>query len=296
MPSWSIRRRRRRAASGPMPGPLRRDVEPDQRGSRRPAAPARAAQRRGIAAASSLIARLSVTSVHLGSRPLFDVVPAFDERHGANRTLRPVAKVETASEPREERSPRRAAGDAPHPPLRGEGRGALPRRRAARLPPRRDRPGGVRGRRLPRARGRRRHRLDAPRARPHAREGDASERADGRAVRQAGGLLARLRRLDAPLRHRARQHGRERRHRRRAAAHHRCCARVPDARRASRRARVLRRRGDEHRHVPRGAQPRAALEGAGRVRARGQQVGRVDAGVAALPDPRSLRSARRRSA
>ena len=147
-----------------------------------------------------------------------------------------------------------------------------------------------RGRRLPRARGRRRHRLDAPRARAHAREGHAPERADGRAVRQGRGLLARLRRLDAPLRRRAREHGRERRHRRRPAARHRRRARVPDARRAARRGRVLRRRRDEHRHVPRVAQPRAAVEGPGGLRARGQQVGGVDAGVAALADPRPLRA------
>ena len=76
----------------------------------------------------------------------------------------------------------------------------------------------VRRRRLPRARGRRRDRVDPSRARAHAREGDAPERADGRAVRQARGLLARLRRLDAPLRRRARQPRRERRRRRRAAA------------------------------------------------------------------------------
>ena len=63
--------------------------------------------------------------------------------------------------------------DAPHPALRGEGRGALPRRRAAGLPARRDRPGGGRGRRLRGARAGRRDRLDAPRARAHDREGHA---------------------------------------------------------------------------------------------------------------------------
>ena len=105
----------------------------------------------------------------------FDVVPAVYQRHGANRTLRPVAKVEARIEPREKRARRRAAGDAPDPPFRGEGRGALSRRRAARIPPRRDRPGSVRRRCLPSARGRRRHRLHAPRARSHAGEGDASE-------------------------------------------------------------------------------------------------------------------------
>ena len=47
---------------------------------------------------------------------------------------------------------------------------------------------------------------------------DAPERAHGRAVREARGLLARLRRLDAPLRRRAREPRRERRRRRRAAA------------------------------------------------------------------------------
>ena len=71
---------------------------------------------------------------------------------------------------------------------------------------------------------------------------------------------------------------------------HRRGARVPDARRAARRGRVLRRRRDEHRHVPRGAQPRPAVEGPRGLRARGQQVGRVDARVAALADPRPLRA------
>ena len=61
------------------------------------------------------------------------------------------------------------ARDAPDPPLRGEGRGAVPRRRAPGLPARRDRPGGRRGRRLPGDGRGRRLRLDPPRARPHAR-------------------------------------------------------------------------------------------------------------------------------
>ena len=43
---------------------------------------------------------------------------------------------------------------------------------------------------------------------------DAPQRADGRAVREARGLLARLRRLDAPLRRRTREPRRERRRRR----------------------------------------------------------------------------------
>ena len=85
------------------------------------------------------------------------------------------------------------------------------------LPARRDRPGGGGGRRLRGDGGRRRLRVDPPRARPHARARHAPERADGGAVREAGGLLARLRRLDAPLRRRARQPRRERRRRRRAA-------------------------------------------------------------------------------
>ena len=108
--------------------------------------------------------------------------------------------------------------DAAHPALRGEGRGPLPRGRAAGLPPRRDRPGGDRRRGVPGAGGRRRLRLHASRARAHARARDPAERGDGRALREERGLLARLRRLDAPLRHRAREPGRERRRRRRPAA------------------------------------------------------------------------------
>ena len=76
-----------------------------------------------------------------------------------------MAKVETKRTPVRGAAARLPARDAADPPLRGEGRGALPRRRAARLPARRDRPGGGRGRRLPGAGGRRRDRLDAPRAR-----------------------------------------------------------------------------------------------------------------------------------
>ena len=113
------------------------------------------------------------------------------------------------------------------------------------------------------------------------------------------GVLARLRRLDAPLRRRARQPRRERRRRRRPADDRRRGARVPDARRAARRCRVLRRRRDEHRDVPRGAQPRAAVEGAGGLRVREQPLRRVDAHAPAAADHgphearRRLRDARR---
>ena len=150
------------------------------------------------------------------------------------------------------------------------------------LPARRDRPGGGRGRRLRGDGGRRRLRLDPSRARPHARARNASERADGGAVREARGLLARLRRLDAPLRRRARQPRRERGRRRRAAGARRRRARVQAARRAARRGRVLRRRRHQHRHLPRVAQPGAALEDEDAVRLREQRVGRVDARLAAL--------------
>ena len=110
-----------------------------------------------------------------------------------------------------------------------------------------------------------------------SRSGTHAERADGRALRQGRGLLARLRRLDAPLRRRAREPRRERRRRRRAAGDHGRRARVPAPRRAARRRRVLRRRRDEHRHLPRVAEPRAALERARRLRLREQPLGRVDA-------------------
>ena len=130
--------------------------------------------------------------------------------------------------------------------------------------------------------GRRRLRLDASRARPHARARHAPERADGGALREDRGLLARLRRLDAPLRRRARQPRRERGRRRRAPVARRRGPRVQAARRAARRGRVLRRRRHQHRHLPRVAQPRPALEDEDALRLREQRLGRVDAGLAAL--------------
>src|SRR5262249_44257718 len=75
--------------------------------------------------------------------------------------------------------------DAPDPSVRGEGRGAFPRRRPTGVPPRGNRTGGRRRWRLPCSRGRRRDCVDAPRARSHPREGNVAERADGGAVREA---------------------------------------------------------------------------------------------------------------
>ena len=122
--------------------------------------------------------------------------------------------------------------------------------------------------------------------------GHAPERADGGALRQGRGLLPRLRRLDAPLRRRAREPRRERRRRRRAARDHR-------------RALAFKLRGE----------PRVAVaffgDGATNIGTfheslnlaqlwqvpavfvlREQPLGRVDAGVAALPieDLSSVRS------
>ncbi len=142
-------------------------------------------------------------------------------------------------------------------------------------------------------RGRRRDRLDPSRPRAHARDGDAPERADGRAVREGRGLQRRLRRLDAPLRRRARPDRRERGRRRRAPCDHRRRAFVQAPRRAARGGRVLRRRRDEHRDVPRVAEPRAALEGSRGVRLREQRLRRVDAGLAAASDPGPLEACRR---
>ena len=196
----------------------------------------------------------------------------------------------------EERLQRALPRDAADPALRGEGRGALPRRRAAGLPARLHRPGGGRRGRLRRPRAGGRDRVDASRARPHDREGNARERGHGRALRQEGGLLARLRRLDAPLRRRARQSRRERGRRRRPAGDRRRRAGVPVPQGGAGRGRVLRRRLDQHRHVPRVAQPGAALEGARALRARDERLGRVDADLAARADRRTSRSAPTRSA
>ena len=85
-----------------------------------------------------------------------------------------MAKVEKKPTRESERALGRAAAralprDAADPPLRGEGRGAVPRGRAARLPARRDRPGGRRRRCLRGARAGRRDRVHPPRARAHDR-------------------------------------------------------------------------------------------------------------------------------
>ena len=133
---------------------------------------------------SSSIASSRRASLHLGSRPCSTafhcstscIARTVHSRRGKGRGEEGLVA--------QGRAEGRSAGDAPHPALRGEGRGAVPRGRAAGIPARRDRSGSLRRRRLPRARGRRRDRVDAPRARSHAREGHASERADGRAVRQ----------------------------------------------------------------------------------------------------------------
>ena len=130
------------------------------------------------------------------------------QRSRAERTL-PVTLAKVEKKPASERgdAARVPARDAPDPAVRGEGRGAVPRGRPARIPARRDRPGGGRGRRLQRDGEGRHLRVDAPRPRAHARARHASERGDGRALRKGRRLLSRLRRLDAPLRHRARQLG-----------------------------------------------------------------------------------------
>ena len=130
------------------------------------------------------------------------------------------------------------------------------------------------------------------RAHAHAlRPGHAPERAHGGALRQGRRMQPRLRRLDAPVRRRARAHRRQRRRRRRAPCDHGRRAVVQAARRAARRGRVLRRRRDEHRHVPRVAQPRTALEGARHLRLREQRLRGVDSRLAAAPDRGSLASA-----
>jgi hypothetical protein len=82
-----------------------------------------------------------------------------------------------------------------------------PCRRSGSVLARLHRSGGGRSRRLRGARGLRRHRLHASRVRSRARKRHAGERSDGGAVRKARGLLARLWRLDEPLRHCTRQHG-----------------------------------------------------------------------------------------
>ena len=248
-------------------------------------------RRPGFAGPSSAAARSESPSSASSSRTRASSQPSGRSRwiacHWPTRLMRPLEhKLRSRGEGRAQSHAQRGAGahlparDAPDQALRGEGRGAVPRRGAAGIPACRDRPGGGRGRRLPGAGRRRRLRVDPPRARAHARARHAPERGHGGAVREARGLLARLRRLDAPLRRRARQPRRERGRRRRASGDHRRGARVQAARPAARGRRVLRRRGDQHRHVPRVAEPRAALEGPGRLRLREQPLGRVDPGRA----------------
>ena len=165
-----------------------RRVEPDH--ARRAARGSAGAEQRGRALGLALVGDSSAAA---GPRPSPPGSSRCELPPSVRRDSRPGAYTATRGQGREEggrlggAAARVLPRDAAHPALRGEGRGALPRRRAARLPPRRDRPGGRRGRRLPRARGGRRDRLDAPRARAHARQGDAPERADGRALREARG-------------------------------------------------------------------------------------------------------------
>ena len=155
----------------------RREAE-HRRVRRGTAAPGRAATQRGSRSPRRCSSRrrsaLRPPARQLGSKWLSTA------RQGSSRktyTARAMAKVEKKRAGHRGDAARLPARDAPDPPLRGEGRGAVPRRRPARLPARRDRPGGGRGRRLPGDGGGRRLRLDAPRARPHARARHAPERA-----------------------------------------------------------------------------------------------------------------------
>jgi len=207
MSSSSRRRRRLRTASGPTPGPPRvaknRIVPPPYRRGQR----ARAVRAHGSVASRR---RLRARVEH---RSTSDPGAARSHSHcSASRIARTVHSGRGEGRGEESlvaqgRAQGRLEGDAPHSTLRGEGRGALPGRRAAGIPHvaigqeacavgvcRALEDGDVIA-------------LDAPRARPHARQGHSSERADGRALREDRRLLARLRRLDASLRHRARNMG-----------------------------------------------------------------------------------------
>ena len=263
-----------------------------RRGRRRSAASS-ASARNGCAGASSAAARSAAPrspqfEAQLGARPAVRQ-PRLQLRQSPTRLTAQNVHCRRRGQGREEARARRGdaarvpARDAAHPALRGEGRGALPRRRAARLPARRDRPGGGRGRRLPGDGGRRRLRLDPSRARAHARARHAPERAHGRAVREDRGLLARLRRLDAPLRRRARQPRRERRRRRRPARRHRRRA-SPSSCATSRASRVAffgdgaTNIGTFHESLNLAQLWKTKT----RLRLREQPLGRVDAGLAAL--------------
>ena len=93
------------------------------------------------------------------------------------------------------------ARDGPDPPLRGALRRALQRHADPRLPPSRDRRGGLCRRRHGGTRARRRRGVHLPRARPRAGAGHDHALGHGRARREGRRVQPRTRRLDAPLRH-----------------------------------------------------------------------------------------------
>ena len=147
--------------------------------------------------------------------------------------------TEAGHDPARRRRWRLLRDDGAHPPLRGAVRRAVRPAEDPRLPAPLHRRGGGRGRRdaarsRPTTRSSPRIASTATRSRAASRHG----RAHGRDVRQAGRLLPRPRRLDAPVRPATRLLRRQCDRRRRAAARGRARARRQDAgaHRASRRA------------------------------------------------------------
>ena len=140
-------------------------------------------------------------------------------------------------------------------------------------------------------RGQRRRHL--PRARPRAAARRADERDHGRDVRQAGGLLARPRRLDAPVRRGDALLRRQRHRRRRPAAGRRAWRWPTSCSQREARHRLLLRRGRGRRgRVPRVAEPGRAVAAAGAVRLREQPV-RDGHGAGALASRRPTCAPRR---
>ena len=226
----------------------------------------------------------SWTSDQSGSSALLDLRPLIGCSHRRISIMaarwRPSRSEPDPGERRLPGSPARfLPRDAPHPPLRGEGRGALPRRRAARVPPCRDRPGGRRDRRLRSARGGGRDRLDASRARPRDREGHCGRSGSwpsctARSKAAAAATAARCTSTTS-----------------RSATSARTRSWAAACRASSGAALAFQMRGEKRvavaffgdgatniGHVPRVAEPRAALEGARGLRPREQRLGRVDAG------------------
>ena len=201
---------------------------------------------------------------------------AHRDRRGRRRPRRGLGRPSRCGRDADaRRAARPLPHDGAHPRVRAGGAQAPGREPALGHAAPLDRPGGLRRRRLRRARGHRPHHDDAPRPRPLPRQG----RAAGADVRRADGPRGRLLqgplRLDAHRRQRDRQPRRERDRGRRHPDRGRRGVRVVSARGGLRRRLVLRRGRGRRGRVPREPQHRRAVEAAGRARVREQPLRRA---------------------